>query len=48
MPIIILDQDKTSTMVEAPTEQPTGTFTITQNGTYNISNYEFVKIKIED
>lgn len=48
MAIIILDSNKLSTTVEAPTEEPTGTFTITENGTYNISNYEFVKIEIDD
>lgn len=48
MAIIILDQDKTSTTVIQPSGQPEGTFTITQNGTYNISGYEYVKIAIED
>lgn len=48
MAIIILDNNKVSTTVEAPSGQPEGTFTITQNGTYNISNYEYVQIAIED
>lgn len=48
MAVIILDANKISTTVQAPSGQPEGTFTITENGTYNISNYEFVKIEIED
>lgn len=48
MAIIILDDNKVSTVVESPSGQPEGTFTITQNGTYNISNYEYVQIAIED
>lgn len=47
MAVIILDSNKVSTAVQAPSGQPEGTFTITENGTYNISNYEFVKIEIE-
>ena len=48
MAIIILDENKVSTVIESPSGQPEGTFTITENGTYNISSYEFVKIEVED
>lgn len=46
MAIIILDQNKESKAIKAPSGQPEGTFTITANGTYNISNYQYVKIAI--
>ena len=48
MAVIVLDSNKVSSSVKVPTGQPEGTFTITQNGTYNISNYEYVEILLED
>ena len=48
MPIIILDQNKESKTVQPPSGQPEGTLKITKNGTYNISNYEYVEIAIEE
>ena len=48
MAVIILDDNKMSTLVEAPTGTPEGTLDVTENGTYNISNYEYVKIEIEE
>ena len=48
MAVILLDENKTGIAIESPSGQPEGTFTITQNGTYNISNYQFVEIALED
>ena len=45
MPLIVL-RTKTFEGLEQPTFVPSGTYTITQTGTFNIANYEYAKIAI--
>ena len=43
---LIVFKTKEPTFLEPPAYVPSGTATITQEGTHNIKSYEFVKVNI--